>query len=346
MLFVLFLTLASVPKLSAGANVRIGVFGLFHPAELVLRPTSGTVLYVEAGGETFRLEGAESARFRLAGDRVQCLTRQRNVSARALRASARGGAGDLWLSVPGKIARRFRGRLEVRAHRGALEAVILMDREVAVAAAVAAESPPGALLEALKAQAVVTRSYYAATPNRHIGFDFCDTTHCQFLRESPEPNDPASLATVETRGLLLGYRGAAIAALFSASCGGRTSSLAQVGMRSEGYPYYSVECLPCRHGARRWVRRLEEKDAGALLKGESSELLRLRLGRKIGWSAVPGNNYDARREAEKVLVRGRGAGHGLGFCQVGGAAMARSGANFRELLNHYYPNTMLIAVGD
>jgi hypothetical protein len=42
-----------------------------------------------------------------------------------------------------------------------------MDGEIAVASAAAAESPPpGASLEALKAQEVVTRSYYAAA---HLG---------------------------------------------------------------------------------------------------------------------------------------------------------------------------------
>jgi peptidoglycan hydrolase-like amidase len=44
---------------------------------------------------------------------------------------------------------------------------------------------PGAPFEALKAQAVVTRSSYVSARNRHPLFDFCDTTHCQFLRQAP-----------------------------------------------------------------------------------------------------------------------------------------------------------------
>jgi SpoIID/LytB domain protein len=30
------------------------------------------------------------------------------------------------------------------------------------------------------------------------------------------------------------------------------------------------------------------------------------------------------------------------MCQYGAAGMAASGASFREILSHYYPNTMLI----
>jgi len=55
------------------------------------------------------------------------------------------------------------------------------------------------------AQAVATRSYYTAARGRHRGFDFCDTTHCQFLRDPPAPNALAAIATERTRGLVLAY---------------------------------------------------------------------------------------------------------------------------------------------
>src|SRR6266571_2973368 len=60
-----------------------------------------------------------------------------------------------------------------------------MDRETATASVVAAENTPDTPLEALKAQAVAARSYFVAGRGRHHDFDFCDTTHCQFLREPP-----------------------------------------------------------------------------------------------------------------------------------------------------------------
>ena len=48
----------------------------------------------------------------------------------------------------------------------ALTAIVEMDREQAVASIVAAESPPGAPMEAQKAQAVVARSFLAAAHGR------------------------------------------------------------------------------------------------------------------------------------------------------------------------------------
>jgi peptidoglycan hydrolase-like amidase len=225
------------------ALVTIGVFGLFRPSEMVVRAVPGQALVVEAGAARMVLEGRQTLRLRAAGSVVEVA----GARVGTVHAAARGG-GEFVLSVPGKIERRFRGELEVRAEAGALVAVVAMDREVAVASAVAAESPPGASIEALMAQAVVTRSYYTAARGRHRGFDCCDTTHCQFLREPPAPDALAAVAAERTRGMVLGYRGATIATLFSASCGGRTRALANPAPGE--YPYFAVDCVYCRRGPR------------------------------------------------------------------------------------------------
>jgi stage II sporulation protein D (peptidoglycan lytic transglycosylase) len=351
-------------------TVRIGVFGLFRPRELVVRPAAGRVLVVWAGTEPLKLEGAEQARLRIVegaeGASLECATSHRTVRAPVVHVSGfpqdPGGSGFV-LSVPGKIERRFRGTLVVSAGKPQLEApdaggnvlvaIVTMDFETAVASVVAAESPPGAPLEALKAQAVATRSYYVAARGRHRGFDFCDTTHCQFLRSPPASNDPAWVAAAATRGLILTYRGAPLTALYSASCGGRTRTLAEVGMRPDGerggYPYFAVDCPYCSLHARTWICRIRQDglgDGDLLRAGVSSEAARLRFARKAGWSALPGNDYDIRSEGGALVAHGRGAGHGVGMCQEGARGMAEAGADFREILMHYYPNTRLATTGE
>ena len=42
-----------------------------------------------------------------------------------------------------------------------------------------------------------------------------------------------------------------------------------------------------------------------------------------------------------ISLKGRGAGHGVGMCQVGVIRMARQGSSYREILAHYYPNTTI-----
>jgi stage II sporulation protein D len=219
-----------------------------------------------------------------------------------------------------------------------------MDLETAVASVVQAESAPDTPFEALQAQAVATRSYFVAARGRHHDFDFCDTTHCQFLREPPPPENNASRATVATRGLVLAYQDHTVAAMFTRSCSGRTRTPQEVGLSSHGYPYFSAVCEYCLRHPARWVRHLSQADTAISNLSEPGENSRLDIDRRLGWDAVPSNNFVAHGDVEGVVLEGTGEGHGIGLCQAGAKAMAESGATLREILDHYYPNTRLASL--
>jgi stage II sporulation protein D len=231
------------------AEVRVGVFGLFHPTELVVSPAGG-VVSLKGDRNSCVLRGGEGARVSLDGGSVRVACATVVFSTGSLRVTGpTGESADLQLSVPGRITRRYRGELDVTLD-GVLVPVVSIALETAVASVVAAEqivssTPP----EGLKAQAVAARSFFIAARGRHRGFDFCDTTHCQFLREPPAPDHPAAQAARETSGLVLAFRGVSIPAFYSANCGGRTRTLADAGLDdADGYPFFSVECLG-RHAA-------------------------------------------------------------------------------------------------
>lgn len=42
-----------------------------------------------------------------------------------------------------------------------------------------------------------------------------------------------------------------------------------------------------------------------------------------------------------IRLNGRGWGHGVGLCQIGAAVMASRGYTYRQILQHYYPNSLL-----
>ena len=325
----------AVLLLAAGASaqtVTIGVFGLFHPREVRVSP-SDSVLVLDAGDQQVVLEN-DVATLRL--ERTQIAISIGSRSWRAPRVQIRSrqaDAADFVLAVPGKIHRHYRGVLDVTPAQHELTAAVSMDLELAVASAVAAESPPGASIEALKAQAVATRSFYAARAAGHRQFDFCDTTHCQFLREPPRDGSLAMRATRATRGMVLTYHEATFATMFSSSCGGRTKSLAELGLPVRDYPYFAVDCPYCRRAAGHWTRTVPA--------AASSERERLAFNRQHGWSALPGNNYAIHETSDGLIVNGSGLGHGLGLCQKGAAAMAAEGKAFREILAYYFPNTTL-----
>jgi stage II sporulation protein D len=330
-----------------GKNVRIGVFGLFHPARLVISPLPGKPLVASLDGKQVRVAASSSesqVNVRLLGPEMEVSIGTQAFHPRLLEVVAEGdGAATFQLTVPDKIQRKYRGTLSVTAQRASLSPVVTMDVETAVASIVAAEYSAGTPVEALKAQAVVSRSYLVAGGGRHgKGFDFCDTTHCQFLRQPPEDSSPAAKATRDTAGLVLLFQNAVVPAMYSASCGGRTYSLASLGIKSEGYPYYAVECEYCKRNPESWVRTLTKTEAGEL-GPVPSEAARLKLVRRLGWTALPSNSYSETPSLEPahVEISGVGRGHGIGLCQRGAAEMARRGEDFQTILRHYYPNTTL-----
>lgn len=328
---------------ASAQEVRIGVLGLFHPQQLALRASPAQALVINAGNENLVLErssGQDTATITLSGGRLILRVGNQQLQISAIRAASRGnGAADFTLAVPGKISRHYRGVLEVNCAQGILVPVVKMDLETAVASAVAAESDSDTPLEALKAQAVATRSYFLAAHRQHHNFDFCDTTHCQFLRAPPPLDSNFSQAALATRGLVLAYADQPVAAMFARSCGGRTRTPQEVGLSGQGYPYFPVVCDFCLHNPWRWTRRVSQADAADLAKrGEAS---RLEIDRRLGWDAVPSNNFTARSDGQDVILEGAGQGHGVGLCQHGAKAMAQTGRTFREILAHYYPNTTL-----
>jgi len=324
-------------------QVRIGVLGLFHPREITLSAAKGEAIVLTAAGKEFVLEPgvrAATARIEVAESGLLLQFNGRLVHADEVHVAGRNRQSvSFFVGIPGKISRKYQGTLSVNAIHGEAVPVVTIDLETAVASVVAAELTHDTPLEALKAQAIVTRSYFLAGRGRHQDFDFCDTTHCQFLREPPSPESPPGVATVSTRGLFIVYEEKPIAAMFTQSCGGHTRTPAEVGVSPGNYPYYPVVCNVCYRSPVRWIRKLLEQEAAQLLgKGEAG---RLAVDRRLGWNTVPSNNFTAREQEGVVILDGVGQGHGIGLCQRGARAMAQDGASFREIISHYFPNTAL-----
>jgi hypothetical protein len=345
----LLLSFLLLPGPCASAqNVQIGVLGLFHPHQITLSATRGEAIVLTAADRSFVLgpgSGVNAAEIRFSGIALLIDFGGEVVQASEIRAAGRNnGPVNFVLAVPGKISRFYRGTLVMKAVGGVIVPIVNMDLETAVASAVQAESDPDAPPEALKAQAVVARSYFTAGGGRHRNFDFCDLTHCQSLREPPAPDSPAAAAAIATRGLVITFEEKPVAAMFARSCGGRTRTPAELGLPAKGYPYFAVVCDYCHKNPAHWTRRISRQDAALLLgKGEAG---RLAVDRRLGWNAVPSNNYTARPENGEVVLKGAGQGHGIGLCQRGAKAMAAEGASFRQILNHYYPNTTVTSLSE
>lgn len=159
-------------------------------------------------------------------------------------AQAHIGSEDafLRLTLPGGFTRDYLGRLSGEMGPGdELILIIDMSVETAVRSIVGAELPThGVALAALAAQAVVARSFLIAGGRRHDRSDFCDTTHCQFLRSPAAPRSGVAIAAQQTCGLVLTANGKPFPPLYSAACGGETEQ-----RQEAGYLYQRVACEVC-----------------------------------------------------------------------------------------------------
>ncbi len=321
---------------STSATRRFGVFSLFAPQRLLLESTQSLLLHLDRQMILVQPESPATILRLASGNRFEVIANRATYPALNLRVtSAANEAVPFTLAVPppslhGTIRRQYTGTLELQRAGSALQPVVIMELEAATASIVQAESPARATLPYLRAQAIVSRSFLLAAATGHRSFDFCDTTHCQFLRESPPSHAPAAVATHDARGQSLIYNGQPLAAMYSRSCGGHTRTLADLGLPVTGYPYYAVDCEFCLHHPEQWHRALDPANP-------TTERERLAHNRIHGWSALPSGVFTRSVDG----IAGTGIGHGLGLCQRGAAAMAAAGSDHREILSHYYPNTIL-----
>jgi len=274
-----------VPPGSRPDDVRIGLFTLFKPEAIEVRVTSGEGANLTAAGITgLRSIGrGESIAIRLSGSQLHIVLDARQSLVATETRIIPTGSATLELSLPGKIKRAVRGELLIDTGpggRGPLRIVLTTDREAAVASVVAAETSRRKA-EALKALAVVVRTFMLAHAGRHSseGYDFCDTTHCQFYRGAQDLSEAGASSEIEkaveaTRGEVLAFEGRTVEGYYTASCGGMTVTPSMLWGGSTTYPYRRVSCRWCR-GSRfdKWER---SADIGQVL-GALSEFIGARI---------------------------------------------------------------------
>src|SRR5258708_2544145 len=138
-------------------DVRIGVLGLFHSRQIVLSAAPGRLLECMSADKRWPVQDHLQLQLAETSIRIVAGTRTSLVASITC-GDSQGGQAEFTVTVPGKISRRYVGKVEIKPQPHELIIVVQMDMETAVASVVQAESPPHAPREALKAQAVATRS--------------------------------------------------------------------------------------------------------------------------------------------------------------------------------------------
>jgi len=232
--------------------------------------------------------------------------------------------------------------------------------------------------EALKAQAVASRSYtYHTLLNQtdHPRFDLEASTAFQVYggadAETPKTTAPVDL----TRGRYLAFQGLPIIACFHANSGGMTESADTVwgaalpylqGVKDSFSRLAPDACWKGKLDADTMVKRLWEKGyrPGGIISIETAEpspsgrngrvIISTSRGRldltgnefrlAIGPEVVKSARFSVTRKKRHFLFEGCGYGHGVGMSQWGARKMAASGFTYDTILHHYYKNVTLVTI--
>ena len=96
------------------------------------------------------------------------------------------------------------------------------------------------------------------------------------------------------------------------------------------------------------IEPLERGESGRIYKlkitGTQRTLIvgkELEIRKILSESHLKSSAFEVEMTEDKVILHGKGWGHGVGLCQIGAAVMASEGYNYKEILKHYYPGSEL-----
>jgi peptidoglycan hydrolase-like amidase len=103
-----------------------------------------------------------------------------------------------------------------------------------------------------------------------------------------------------------------------------------------------VAMEPVERGLSGRLKRLRlVGESGSIVIGKELEIRRVLSDTHLYSSAFVIDMKGPTGRPDAFVLSGAGWGHGVGLCQIGAAVMAWHGTDYEEILNHYYPGTVL-----
>lgn len=69
----------------------------------------------------------------------------------------------------------------------------------------------------------------------------------------------------------------------------------------------------------------------------SGEMFRTAVCKALGWNTIKSTWFSIHRQKGRLVLVGRGFGHGVGMCQNGARGRALAGQTYRQIIEAYYP---------
>lgn len=336
-----------------------GSYQLVVDGRVVTRMEEGAILYVTLEDEKIRVLDAERD-FGLAG----------SVEMRALSVES---VFRLRPIKPELHSRTYDDNLLVIPEDRYLTLVNEVDMDKYLAGVVEAESGTRAEKEYYKAQSILCRTYTLKQFDRHSneGFSLCDQPHCQAYKGRSKGNPEILEAIIETSAeVLADFNFKLITAAYHSNSGGQTQRASDVWLSDADYLQSVVDPYSLHQSNAKW-RDTISFDAwkSYLLKNGMKSVGRIpdeiiyveQMRRKkyfildkdsIRMAKIredwgfKSSYFDMFPDGDKILVWGKGNGHGIGMSQQGAMKMARDGFTYQDILQFYFHEVRLMDFRD
>jgi len=272
--------------------------------------------------------------------------------------------------------RRFRGDIQlIKKSSSLLLAVNQIDLEDYVKGILYHEASHYWPAEALKAQAVVCRTYalYQKGENSSRDYDVTSDIYSQVYGGRDAERYRTNSIVEETKGEVLTYKGRIFPSYYHATCAGHTED-ASLLWNIDLLPLKGVACNFCRESPHfNWHWVLSQKEIisslsrsgytgfkrvknivikGKDLSGRIGELKIITDTKEpvisakdfrniIGPNIIKSTNFSVELAGDDIIFEGIGWGHGVGMCQWGAYFMAKEGYDYKEILGYYYPGSSI-----
>ncbi len=264
--------------------------------------------------------------------------------------------------------KRFPGKINVFVLDSEILVVNVLGIEKYLSSVVGSEMPTKWPMEALKAQAIASRTYALKQKGNNL-FDIDSTQKNQVYNGLESRTYKTLRAVRSTRSLVMTYNNKLINALFHSSSGGMTENSQDVWKNA--YPYLkSVKDFDKNNPKFKWKKTFSNKELINLFPNigeiENIEIINITSTGRVKNVRVIGANgsdqisgVDLRKKLglnsnfvrfklieeelenkfsakKSLIVFGQGSGHGVGMSQWGAKYMASKGQKAERILKHFY----------
>lgn len=269
-----------------------------------------------------------------------------------------------------EVTFNFSSNSVVRVYKEKSKVIDEVPIEDYVIGVLAGEMPIEFSLEALKAQAVASRSYVMVQMERNINkdYDVVDTVMNQVYldnerltavwKENYQENmNKIKTAVLETKGEYISYNGKVAEALFFSTSPGVTENSEEVYSNKVAYlrsveskydsisPVYSTSKTFTKE---EFYNKLgldysDNLNIEVTDKTSTGRVKKIKINNKefsgstvISKLSLRSTFFELVEDSDKVIINTKGYGHGVGMSQYGAEGMAREGYSYQDILKHYY----------